>query len=408
VKNYLSWVEIDKDGLLANIAAFKRLIGPQVQFLAVVKGNAYGHGIREVSEVIKEKVDWFGVNNLEEALVLKNKGIKKPILILGYTLNSKLGEVAKNGFRQVIYNRETAIQLFKLLNYRLRVHLKVETGTNRQGVEGEELLEVARILAENPNIKIEGAYTHFANVEEEEDLSFPKKQIERFEKEIENLEKNGIRIPIKHTACTAATILAPESYFNLVRVGIGLYGLWPSELVKKITRKRKLEFDLKPVLSWKTRIVQIKEVKKGETVGYGRTYKAKKDLKIAVLPVGYYDGYDRHLSNIGRVLIRGKFAPVVGRVMMNMIIVDISHIGGDIHRRCESGTHRRCESGHIESGHIGGVKVDIGGVKVEDEVVLIGKQAKNEITAAELAEKIGTINYEVVTRINPLLRKILI
>jgi len=366
---WLSWIEIDKKALLKNISSFRQLIGSEVRFLAVVKGNAYGHGIGEVAKVIKDKVDWFGVNNLEEAKILRQKGIKKPILILGYTPTPDLLEVVKNGFRQVVYNRQTAIQLVKLSSYKPKIHLKIEIGTNRQGVENDELLAIAKILMKNPKVEIEGAYTHFANVEESEDFSFPKRQIERFRKQVGILEKAGIKIPIKHTACTAATILLPEGYFNMVRVGIGLYGLWPSELVKKLAQKRKLKFNLKPVLSWKTRIAQIKKVKKGETIGYGRTFKVKGDLKIAILPVGYYDGYDRHLSNVGRVLIRSKFAPLVGRVMMNMIIVDVTQVSN---------------------------------VRVEDEVILIGKQGGKEITAEEMAEKIGTINYEVVTRINPL------
>jgi len=375
MKYFLSWVEIDKQALRMNALAFRKIIGPNVKFMAVVKGNAYGHGISEVAYVLKDEVDWFGVNNLEEALVLKNLGIKKPILILGYTPRQFLLEVVKNGFRQVVYDAETAIQLFKLLNYKPKIHLKIETGTNRQGIEGEELSEIVKILVKNPNIEIEGAYTHFANVEESKTFSFPRRQIEKFEKEIKNLEKNGLKIPVKHIACTAATMLLPQSYFNMVRVGIGLYGLWPSKLSKQLVRKMGSKFDLNPVLSWKSRVVQIKKVNKGETIGYGRSFKAKKELKIAVLPVGYYDGFDRHLSNIGRVLIRGQYASVVGRVMMNMTIVDIT---------------------------------DIPNVKVEDEVVLIGRQEKNRVTVEELAEKVGTINYEIVTRINPSLPRIVV
>lgn len=383
MEDYLSWVEIDKRALLSNIASFRKLVSPEIKFLAVVKGNAYGYGLVEVSQIAKDKIDWFGVNNLDEALTLKNLGIDKPILILGYTQNSRLPEVIKNDFRQVIYNKETALALIKLKKP-AKVHLKIETGTNRQGVSEKDLAEIVKIL-KNSAVVIEGVSTHFATLEEEEN-AFYKVQLERFKEQLELLKRFGINPPLKHTASTAAAFLYPETYFNMVRVGIGLYGLWPSELVKKLAKKKGIKFELKPVLTWKTKVVQVKNVKKGQTIGYGRTYSAKQNMRIAILPVGYYDGYDRALSNNSQVLIHGKFAPVVGRVMMNMIIVDITHIGG---------------------------------VQVEDEVVLIGKQvvsreavkrsgSQNEITAEELAEKIGTINYEIVSRINPLLPRIIV
>lgn len=372
MKDFLSWVEIDKRALLSNIASFRKLVSPKVKFLAVVKGNAYGHGLVEVVQIIKDKIDWFGVNSLDEASALKNLGIAKPILILGYTQNSRLPEVIKNDFRQVIYNKETALALIKLKKP-AKVHLKIETGTNRQGVSDKDLAEIVNIL-KNSAVVIEGVSTHFATLEEEEN-AFYKEQLERFKKQLSKLTALGVQPLIKHTASTAAAILYPETYFNMVRVGIGLYGLWPSELVKKLARKKGIKFTLKPVLTWKTKIAQIKEVRKGQTIGYGRTYRAKNSMKIAILPVGYYDGYDRALSNNSQVLIHGKFAPIVGRVMMNMIVADITHIGG---------------------------------VQPEDEAVLIGKQGENQITAEELADKIGTINYEVVTRINSLLPRVLV
>lgn len=384
MKDFLSWVEIDKKALLLNIASFRKLLGPKVKFLAIVKGNAYGHGLTTVARIVKNKVDWFGVNSLDEALELKKLKIRKPILILGYTQLSRLQEVIKNDFRQVVYNKKTAsalVNCIDILKYKnkVRVHLKIETGTNRQGVADYKLLEIVKVLKKS-QVEIEGVSTHFATLEEEEN-NFYHEQLKIFNNQIILIEQQKLGVQplikplIKHTASTAAVILYPETYFDMVRVGIGLYGLWPSESVQKTTRKKGIKFELKPVLTWKTKIVQVKEVKKGETIGYGRTYRAKNNMLIAILPVGYYDGYDRHLSNQGRVLINGKFAPVVGRVMMNMIVADISHIKG---------------------------------VQVEDEAVLIGKQEKNEIKVEELAEKIGTINYEVVTRINPLLPRIVV
>lgn len=383
MNSFLSWVEIDKKALLSNISSLRKLIGPKVALLAVVKGNAYGHGIEVVAKMIKDKVDWFGVNSLDEALTLKKLKIKKPILILGYTSIIRLKEVVLNGFRQVVYDKQTANSIIRFieLSSKVKVHLKIESGTNRQGVENKELLEVAKILKDKiegiytHRIEIEGASMHFATLEEEENKkAFYKKQLGRFKNQLDLLKKNGISPKVIHTAATAAVILYPETYFDMVRVGIGLYGLWPSDLTKKLAKKKGITLDLKPVLSWKTRVAQIKKVKKGETIGYGRTYTAGCDMKIAILPIGYFDGYDRHLSNQGRVLIKGKLARIVGRVMMNMVVVDVTEIPN---------------------------------IKVENEVILIGKDGKNEITAEELAQKIGTINYEVVTRINQQLPRIL-
>lgn len=397
MKNFLSWVEINKAALLENIASFRKLTDSKVKFLAVVKGNAYGHGLVEIAKIIsagrpstnsgrssditggakrpadlKDQVDLFGVNSLGEALILKKLKVGKPILILGYTQKERLSEVVKNKFHQVVYNLETAKTLKRIIGKQKTqpfVHLKIEVGTNRQGTENSELLEIAKILSP----AIIGASIHFANVEE--NGGFYQTQIKRFERQLKLLRKVGINPKILHTACTAAAILYPETHFSMVRVGIGLYGLWPSELTQELAKRKNIPLELKPVLSWKTRVVQVKSVKKGETIGYGRTYKSKKDMKIAILPIGYFDGFDRGLSNIGRVLVKGKFASILGSVMMNMIIVDVT---------------------------------DVPNLKVENEVVLIGKQGRNEITVEELAEKIGTINYEVVTRINHILPRIIV
>ncbi len=281
--------------------------------------------------------------------------------------------------RIVVYNIETVRELGKISEREKKgvyLHVKLETGTHRQGVFPDKILEFVKEIRKFPFLKLEGISTHFANIEDTTDHSYAESQLTIFKKTVEMLEENGIIIPIKHTACTAATILFPETYFNMVRVGIGIYGLWPSRetlLSSMINGNPRIE--LKPVLTWKTKIAQIKEVKKGSFIGYGCTYKTNRDSRIAVLPVGYNEGYDRRLSNIGHVLIKGQRAPLRGRVAMNMIMVDVT---------------------------------DIKGVKLEDEVVLIGSQGKERITAEYLASLCGTINYEIVTRINPLIpRKIL-
>lgn len=364
-----TWVEINKKALQNNIQQFQRLIGERVKLMAVVKANAYGHGLVEVAKIVVGfGADWLGVDSVDEAIEIRKVGIDAPILILGYTLLSRLGDVVKYDLRQVVYNKETIKKL-----QGSKVHLKVETGTSRQGLEKEKLLELAKFIKKYPQIEIEGAYTHYANIEDTTDHSYAQQQLKRFKQAVELLEKNGIKIPIKHTACSAAVILFPETYFSLVRVGISMYGLWPSKETFVSALEKKREIKLEPVLTWKTKVAQIKKIKAGTPISYGLTEKISQDSKIAVLPIGYWDGYNRKLSGVANVLIRGKRCKLLGRVCMNMIIVDVSHI------------------------------LDI---KLEDEVVLLGKQGSEEITVDELAQKIGTINYEVVTQINPLIPRI--
>ena len=374
-----TWVEINKKALQNNIRQFQELIGRHVKLMAVVKANAYGHGLVEVARIAaKSGVPWIGVDSIDEAIKLKKAGIKTPILILGYTLISRLGNVVKYNFRQVVYNKETIKELVRLRGATpksIKIHLKVETGTSRQGLEKEELLELAKIIKKYPQIEIEGIYTHYANIEDTTDHSYARTQLKKFKQAVELLEKNGIKIPIKHTACSAATILFPETYFDMVRLGISMYGLWPSKETFVSAKEKNRKLKLEPVLTWKTRVAQIKKIKAGMPISYGLTERASRDLKIAVLPIGYFDGYDRKLSGIGNVLIKGKRCRVLGRVCMNMIMVNVSHNKT---------------------------------IKLEDEVVILGKQGSEIIFVEELAQKIGTINYEVVTRINPLIPRILV
>lgn len=402
---HLNWVEINKENLQHNIAVFRELIGNQRKLCCVIKSNAYGHGLVGIAKIIAElnQEIWLGVNSIDEALLIRNSGIENVIIILGYVPLARLKEAVEIGARMVVYNLETIKKLGELtlrpaLRQKLRqgervqgkkinVHIKVETGTGRQGVLTEDLLDFIIEIKKWPNIEVEGLSTHFANIEDATNHDYAKGQLEAFNNAVNLLEKNNINIAIKHTACTAATILFPETYFNMARIGIGLYGLWPSkETFVSATQNPTLrlplikgrvgegfcseKIDLKPVLTWKTRIAQIKKMKAGDYISYGCTEKLDKDSLVAVLPTGYYDGYDRKLSGVGNVLIGGKRAKILGRICMNMFMADVS---------------------------------DIDGVKLEDGVVLLGKQGDEEITVEEIADKIGTINYEVVTRINPLL-----
>jgi len=250
------------------------------------------------------------------------------------------------------------------------LHFKLETGTNRQGIPPEKITGFVDRARRRPGIVIEGITSHFANIEDTTDHRYPRRQLEIYRSAIEALGTRGISVPLRHMSCTAAVILFPETWFNLVRVGIGLYGLWPSkETYLSCLEKRRDPLSLRPVLSWKARVAQIKKVPKDALVGYGGTYKTTRPTTLAVVPVGYYDGYARSLSNSSHVLIKGRRAALRGRIAMNFLIADVT---------------------------------DIPGVGLEEEVTLIGRDGAEEISADNLAALAGTISYEVLARINPL------
>jgi alanine racemase len=342
-----------------------------------------------VANVIKEtKGLWFGVDSINEALSLRKAGMTNPILVLGYVPLDRLAEAAQYDLRLTVYNPETIDALGKLrtsnikLPTSIKLHVKVETGTYRQGVLPEDLSDFFARIKKYPNLEVEGVSSHFANIEDTTDHSYAERQLDAYKRIVGRLKGppageagEGVSPKIHHMAASAATILFPETHFDMVRVGISLYGLWPSRETLVSAKEKKVKLELKPVLSWKTRIAQIKKVKAGESVGYGLTERVSSDSLIAILPVGYYDGFDRKLSSVGNVLIGGKRCKLLGRVFMNMITVDVTHVPA---------------------------------VKIEDEAVLIGDQESERVSAEDLAGKIGTINFEVVARINPLLPRIIV
>jgi len=373
----LVWVEIDRAALGHNLRLFRGLIGPGKKLLAVVKANAYGHGLLEVSRLALERdADWLGVHSLDEALALRADGLEAPVLILGAVALDDLAAAVEADARLTVYQPGTVDRLeavCRRLKKKARVHIKVETGTNRQGVPEKQLLDLVRRIRKSPRLLLEGLSSHFANIEDTTDLSYPDYQLANYRRAVSLLEKRGILVPVKHMSCTAATILFPKTRFDMARVGIGLYGLWPSkETYVSCLHLHLKPLKLKPVLSWKTRVVQVKTVAKGSFVGYGCTYRTTRPSRLAVLPVGYYDGYSRSLSNAGHVLIRGRRAPVRGRVAMDFIMVDVS---------------------------------DIPGVRVEDEAALLGRDGRETISAEQLASLAGTISYEILSRINPLIAR---
>jgi alanine racemase len=380
-----TWVEISKGALTQNVRAFRRHVGKKTAVMAVVKSNAYGHGLVEVATIVdKEGASWFGVDNVDEGIALRKSGITKPILLLGYTLNERLADCVEHRLSFIVYNLETvkALRALKLKSLQGHpglgtkaafVHVKIETGTTRQGVSGDELRKLVKELKKTPGVVIEGASTHFANIEDTTDHSYAEEQLQRFREGLSILLKEGVDPPWKHAACSAATVLFPDTYFNLVRLGVSMYGLWSSKETHAVANGRASSLRLKPVMTWKTVVAQIKRVKKGTPVSYGLTERVKRDSVLAVLPVGYWDGFDRGLSSVGEVLIRGHRCKIMGRVCMNMCIVDVT---------------------------------DVPRVRVEDEVVLLGEQKGDRISAEDIASKIGSINYEIVTRVNPLLPRI--
>lgn len=340
--------------------------------MPVIKSNAYGHGLHEIARLCEASplVDRICVVNLEEALDLINLGIKKRLLILGiYELDRKkiLPAIKHNVIFPIFSLNQAKVlnAVGRLCNRQVTVHVKIDTGTSRIGIFPDETVSFIQKLQHYKYLNVEGLWSHFASSEDDPDLT--KKQHSIFENVGKALIEKGFHIPIKHMACSASTVLYPWSECNAVRFGIGLYGLHPD-----ITTKPHVK--LEPALAWKTTVIQVKTVPKGTRISYGGTYTAKRLSKLAVLPIGYWDGYARNLSNKASVLIRGKRCPVRGIICMNVLMVDVTHVRG---------------------------------VKAGDGVTIIGRDKKNNITAEELAYLSGTINYEVVTRINPLIPRVM-
>jgi len=374
LKKNLIWVEISKSALENNIQQLKKKLPVNTILAPVIKGNAYGHGFVNVAKIFeKAGANWFCINSIIEARKLRAAGIKIPLFIMGYIQLSDLEDAVNLDCRILVYNKKNIRKIAKITkksNKDAIVHIKLETGLNRQGVLAEDLLEFLDYIKQYKKINIEGVSTHFANLENTTDQIYTKQQIDEFLKLIKIIEDYGVEIQIKHCGNSAATLCFSPSYLQLVRIGISSYGMWPSKEIEKNIKS----VNLIPALTWKTKIAQIKEIQKNSYIGYSCTYKTHKKTKIAIIPVGYYDGYDRKIKG-GNVLIKGKKAPILGRIAMNMIIADISKIKN---------------------------------ISLEDEVVLLGKQGNKQITAEEMAGWASTINYEITTRINEEIERIIV
>jgi alanine racemase len=367
-----TWVEVNANALKANAATLRRAIG-DAALMAVVKSNAYGHGLIETVECLDSRTDWFGVDSIDEARTVREHS-RKPVLILGHTVPENFSEAVRSGFRMTVYDRTALAAIAKAAGKRdAFLHLKIETGTSRQGILPENIPAFVRAAKRHPNLVIEGASTHYADVENVDDRAYATAQLRRFVDALDLLRTFGIRPKHIHTACSAAALLLPETVFTMARAGIALYGLWPSPGVERLGTAERIR--LRPALTWKTVIAQVKRLPKGTPVSYGLTERLRKNSVVAILPIGYWDGFDRGLSSVGEVLVRGKRAKVLGRVCMNMCVIDVTGIPG---------------------------------VRTGTEVTLLGGVGESRVSAEEIAEKLGTINYEAVTRINPRIPRIVV
>ena len=368
-----AWVEVDLEAVRHNIRELRRITRPESQIMAVVKANAYGHGALEVSRAALEAgAKWLAVATLDEAQEVRQGGIAAPVLILGDTLHERAKEVLRGGFRQAVFDCKLPEALSRAAcscGFPARVHIKVDTGMSRIGFSWEkEALEAAQRIRLLPGVEIEGVFTHLATADWA-DKEFAHEQLRRFIAVCGQIQKAIGKPFLRHAANSAAVIDLPESHFDIVRPGISIYGLYPSDEVDCS------RIGLRPAMAVKARIIQIKDVPAGVSVSYGRTYYTPHATRIATLPIGYADGYPRLLSNRGEVLVRGKRAPVAGRVCMDQLMIDIGHITG---------------------------------VEVGSEVVLLGEQESQRITAEEWGKWAETINYEVVTRMGPRLERVFV
>ena len=364
------WIEVSKSAFEHNVRTVRALTRPETKLMAVVKSNAYGHGLVATAKIFtKAGADWLGVFSIDEAIELRKKGVRAPILVMGPTDIGNFKTALRYKLRVTIYDRSVLQNTAIKISAKLPIHIKIDTGLSRQGVPMERVQEFFGAIPRG--LTIEGIYSHLADPEDFEKQAFSRFQSKNFETAIEIARNFGYGKLIKHLVASDGLLSFPQGEFDMVRVGLFLYGLWPSDSFQKQFKS----IQLQPALSWKTRIAQVKKIPKGAYVGYGITERMKHDTIIAVVPIGYWDGYPRSLSSRGVVLVGGKRCRVLGRISMNMTVVDAT---------------------------------DAGVVHAGDEAVLIGRQGESFIGAEELAEFAGTISHEIVTRINPLLPRIVV
>lgn len=355
---------IDLGAVRHNITAERERVGESVKIMAVIKANAYGHGDIEVAEALDDLVDAYGVAIPEEALRLRKNGVKKMLLILGYSGRDWFEDIIREEISQTVYSYSMAKQLSDIaanMGETAKIHIKIDTGMSRIGfMPVKDNIDVIRAISELPGIQIEGAFTHFARADEETSEA-AREPYEKFMIFLGELENRGVHIPIRHAANSASIIQFPESRLDMVRSGITTYGLYPSQKVSRDV------LHIIPALQWKSQVSFVKRIHPGTSVGYGGTFTASRETVVATIPVGYADGVKRDLSGKGHVLIRGQYAPIIGKICMDQFMVDVTEIDD------------------ISEG---------------DTVTLIGTDGEHKISVEEVAELSHSFNYEYVCGIS--------
>ncbi len=364
LEGIITWVEVDLDAIAFNLQSFRNHVGPQVKIIAVVKANAYGHGATPVAKAMQDAgAEMLAVHRTIEAAALRRAGLQAPLLVMGYTPPDGAELIVDHQLTPSLMTYEFAQALSgraSALGRQIPVHIKVDTGMNRYGLMPDEAIDFIQSVSLLPGLKLEGLFTHFATADWA-DPSYTHQQLETFKQVLQAAQRIGFAFPLIHAANSAATMRLPEAHFNAVRPGIALYGLDPSN-------EWPPAFEIRPALTLKSKVSRVRRLPAGAGVSYSRTYITTQPTLAALVPVGYGDGYHRILSNKSHVLIRGRRAPLIGRVCMDQFVVDAGNIPD---------------------------------VQQDDEVVLIGQQGNERIRAEEIAALAGTINYEVTTSLLP-------
>ncbi|AHM59603.1 alanine racemase [Flammeovirgaceae bacterium 311] len=371
---HTSGIELSRSAFQSNVAFVRQILGPEITLSAVLKGNAYGHGLEQLTQLCLDAdvlhLSVFSAHEAQRILKVSSKPVN--IMILGMIDNQDLPWAIAHDVEFFVFEKdrlEAAVQAARQLGKKARIHLEVETGMNRTGFDEDELEDALLVLkAHQAELELVSLCTHFAGAEEMANYLRIRQQLETYNKQYSRIADHGIQLPLRHTACSAASLNYPETRMDLVRIGIMLYGFWPNLETRIMYMRHNPEQPdpLRRLISWKSRILSLKKVKTGEYIGYGSSYLASKDMMIATVPVGYAYGFSRSLSNVGRVLVHGERVAVVGIVNMNLIMINVS---------------------------------DIAGIRKGDEVVLIGSQGNKSISVSSFSEMSQQLNYEMLSRL---------
>ena len=355
----ITWIEVDLNAIEHNLKAIKSKVGSGTKILSIVKADAYGHGAVKASQTLEQNgTDMFGVAFPGEGIELRKNNITIPILILNPVLSEQIEEVIQHSLGVTVNSLDIANEISKTAkkcHRNIRIHVEIDTGMGGAGICPDKALSFIKALLLIENLEIEGVFTHFSS-SEEKDKSFTYEQNRKFKEVIKLLDNENISIPLIHAANSAAILDIPDSHFNMVRPGLILYGIFPSNYVSR-------NIDIKQAMSFKTRIINLKQLDPGSVIGYGRSFEIMKQTTVATVPVGYKDGLSRGFSNLGEVLVRGKRVPIIGRVCMDRCFIDVTNLSS---------------------------------VEIGSEVILFGNRGNETISIESAAELIGTIPYEIV------------